>query len=125
MAVDNVLLKLECADLDDSRIQGLASDLARSLRDEGVGEAAMQRDTAGRGQKGDAATIGTIVLALIQTGGVAVTLLQVLKAYLARKSTMRFELTRPDGQKIVLDAAWFGRHQLDTARSMIADFLKD
>ena len=125
MAVDQVVLKLKCADLDDSRVQSLTGDLARSLRDEGVGEASMQRDAAGHGQKGDAATVGAIVLALIQTGGVAVTLLQVLKAYLARKSTIRFELTRPDGRKIVLDAAWFGRHQLDAARAMIADFLKE
>ena len=119
-----VLLTLECADFDASRLQGLAGDLARSLREEGVGEAAPHRGEGGAGQKGDAVSIGTIVLTLIQTGGVAVTLLQVLKAYLARKSTMSFELTRPDGQKLRLDAAWFGRTQLEAAQKLLADFLK-
>lgn len=85
MANDDIILKLECADYDDSRIDAVTRDLARSLREEGVGAAMASQWDAAPGKKGDPVTIGAIVLTLIQTGGVAVTLLQVLKAYLARK----------------------------------------
>jgi hypothetical protein len=80
---------------------------------------------AGPGKKGDPVTIGAIVLTLIQTGGVAVTLLQVLKAYLARKSTMRFELTRADGRKVSLDASWFNKAQMEQTQKVLTDLLKD
>lgn len=125
MANDDIILKLECADFDDSRIDAVTRDLARSLREEGVGAAMASQGDAGPGKKGDPVTIGAIVLTLIQTGGVAVTLLQVLKAYLARKSTMRFELTRADGRKVSLDASWFNKAQMEQTQKVLTDLLKD
>ena len=70
-------------------------------------------------------TLGAVVLALVQTGGVVVRLLDVLKAYLARKATLRFELTRPDGRKLSLDVDCFGRTQWETTRTLLADLIKD
>jgi hypothetical protein len=125
MANDDIILKLECADYDDSRIDAVTRDLARSLREEGVGAAMASQGDAAHGKKGDPVTIGAIVLTLIQTGGVAVTLLQVLKAYLARKSTMRFELTRADGRKVSLDASWFNKAQMEETQKVLTDLLKD
>jgi hypothetical protein len=125
MANDDIILKLECADYDDSRIDAVTRDLARSLREEGVGAAMASQGNAAPGKKGDPVTIGAIVLTLIQTGGVAVTLLQVLKAYLARKSTMRFELTRADGRKVSLDASWFNKAQMEETQKVLTDLLKD
>lgn len=126
MASDPVLLKLDCADLDPDRLHAISGDLARSLRAEGIAEATLHREEGAPGQKGDAVTIGTIVLTLIQTGGVAVTLLQVLrKAYLARKSTLRFELARADGRKVSLETESFDSKQLESTRKLLADFLKD
>jgi hypothetical protein len=125
MANDDIILKLECADYDDSRIDAVTRDLARSLREEGVGAAMVSQGDAAPGKKGDPVTIGAIVLTLIQTGGVAVTLLQVLKAYLARKSTMRFELTRADGRKVSLDASWFNKAQMEETQKVLTDLLKD
>ncbi len=125
MANDPVLLTLDCADLDPDRLHAISGDLARSLRAEGIGEATLHREEGAPGQKGDAVTIGTIVLTLIQTGGVAVTLLQVLKAYLARKSTLRFELARADGRKVSLETESFDNKQIELTRKLLADFLKD
>ena len=125
MANDDIILKLECADYDDSRIDAVTRDLARGLREEGVGAAMASQGDAAPGKKGDPVTIGAIVLTLIQTGGVAVTLLQVLKAYLARKSTMRFELTRADGRKVSLDASWFNKAQMEETQKVLTDLLKD
>jgi hypothetical protein len=125
VASDPVLLKLDCADLDPDRLHAISGDLARSLRAEGIAEATLHREEGAPGQKGDAVTIGTIVLTLIQTGGVAVTLLQVLKAYLARKSTLRFELARADGRKVSLETESFDNKQIESTRKLLADFLKD
>ena len=125
MANDDIILKLECADYDDSRIDAVTRDLARSLREEGVGAAMASQGDAAPGKKGDPVTIGAIVLTLIQTGGGAGTLLQVLKAYLARKSTMRFELTRADGRKVSLDASWFNKAQMEETQKVLTDLLKD
>jgi hypothetical protein len=125
VANDPVLLTLDCADLDPDRLHAISGDLARSLRAEGIAEATLHREEGAPGQKGDAVTIGTIVLTLIQTGGVAVTLLQVLKAYLARKSTLRFELARADGRKVSLETESFDNKQIESTRKLLADFLKD
>jgi hypothetical protein len=125
VASDPVLLKLDCADLDPDRLHAISGDLARSLRAEGIAEATLHREEGAPGQKGDAVTIGTIVLTLIQTGGVAVTLLQVLKAYLARKSTLRFELARADGRKVSLETESFDNKQIESTRKLLAEFLKD
>ena len=125
MANDPVLLTLDCADLDPDRLHAISGDLTRSLRAEGIGEATLHREEGAPGQKGDAVTIGTIVLTLIQTGGVAVTLLQVLKAYLARKSTLRFELARADGRKVSLETESFDNKQIESTRKLLAEFLKD
>ncbi|HXT80685.1 MAG TPA: hypothetical protein VN702_14065 [Acetobacteraceae bacterium] len=120
----DVTLRIGCNDLDDSGLDVLARAMTRSFQDEGLDASRARPADSGRGTKGDALTIGTIVLSLIGSGGVAVTLLQVLKAYLERKATLHFEITRPSGQKILLDASYFGKSQLDHTQKILNDLLK-
>lgn len=119
----DVTLTIGCDGLDDSRLDAMTRAMTRSLQGEGL-DAAEVRAPDGPGKKGDAVTIGTIALSLIGSGGVAVTLLQVLKAYLERKSTLYFEITRPNGQKVVFDASCFGKAQLDQTRKALTDLLE-
>lgn len=125
MTRDEVLLKLDCPELAPDRLHVIAGDLARSLREEGLRQASLKQDGSTPGQKGDPVSIGTIVLTLIQSGGVAVTMLQVLKAYLARKSTLRFDMTRADGRNIHLEAASFGTAQIEATHKLLSEFLKE
>lgn len=118
-------LRLDCAELDDSRLQALARDVARGIRDERLGNADLAQTASVPGAKGDPVTIGEIGLTLIQTGGVVVTLLQVLKSFIERKQTLRFELTRADGKKVALDASGFGKSTLASTQKLVADFMKD
>ena len=53
-----------------------------------------------------------------------VTLLQVLKAYLERKSSISFQVTRPDGQKVTVNASTFGAAQLEQTRKLLTDLLR-
>jgi hypothetical protein len=98
-------LQLTCADLNESSLQAITREVAKSLRDENVGKATLPETPPRSGAKGvDPNTIGNIALALVGSGGVAVSLIQVLKAYVERKRTLQFELVRPDGKKLSFTA---------------------
>jgi hypothetical protein len=120
----DVTLTIGCNELDDSQLGAVARAMIRGLQDEGLDATAARAADAVSGTKGDAVTIGTIALSLIGSGGVAVTLLQVLKAYLERKSTLCFEITHPDGRKVSLDASFFGKAQMEQTRKILTDLLK-
>jgi len=104
-------LTISCDELDDSRLDAMTRAVTRSLQDEGLDAAVARTADSVPGTKGDAVTIGTIALSLIGSGGVAVTLLQVLKAYLERKSTLCFKITHPDGRNVSYPA-----HEVRTDR---------
>lgn len=125
MQSDVVRFKLDCAELDPSQLQALTRDLVGSLSEAGVGDACAAPDEAAPGQKGEVVTIGVILLTLIQAGGVAERLLEVLRAFIERKSTLRFELTRADGRSMSLDSSWFGKTQPESVQRFVTDFLKD
>jgi hypothetical protein len=117
-------IKLSCPDLDESKLQALTRDLVRSLRDQNVGESSLATGESKPGKKGDPVTIGNIILTLIGSGGVAVGLVHVLRAYVERKSSLHFEVTRADGEKRVLNATNFGKGQLESTQNMLAEFLQ-
>jgi Effector Associated Constant Component 1 len=121
----NIALELSCNDLDPSRIQSLTRELAKDLQRFGIGSVNLKEGFARLGAKGDPVTIGQIVLTLVGSGGVAVTLAQVLKAYVERKPSLHIEVVRPDGEKRVLDASSLNTSQLAAAEQMIDGFLRD
>jgi hypothetical protein len=125
MASEDIVLRIDCAELDDSQLQAFGRDVARSLRNEGFSAVMASSEDAAPGSKGDPITIGAIILTLVQTGGVAITMLQVLKTFLERKPTLRFELTRADGRKVSLDASWFSKSQLQQTQKILGDLIKD
>jgi membrane-associated two-gene conflict system component 1 (EACC1) len=93
-------LQLTSVDLNESSLQAITRELTKSLNEQNIGEAMLSKTATRSGAKGDPITIGSIVLALLGSGGVAVSLVQVLRAYVERKRTLQFELTRPDGKKL-------------------------
>src|SRR5437867_6683233 len=105
-------IRVSCADLEDSKLQSLTRDLAKSLREQNLGTIDAPKQLSQAGEKGDPITIGNIVLALISSGGVAVSLVQVLKTYAERKRSIHFEITRSDGGKLTLSAENLRRTEL-------------
>ena len=72
---------------------------------------ARQVETAGGlGSRGG--IIGDILLAALGSGTV-VALLQVLKSYVERKPTLRFEIERADGNKLKIEAEHFSAAQIE------------
>lgn len=119
-----VSLRLRCDDFDSSRLQAATRDLAKTLGDQNVGTVRLAESPPQPGGKGDPVAIGNILLALIGSGGIAVTLVQVLKAYVERKASMIFELTRADGKKVVLNAENLGKGQLNETFKLLEQFLQ-
>ena len=117
-------LTIDSDEPDLSRLDAMTRAVARSLQAEGIDAAVAGAPDTVAGSKGDAVTVGTIALSLIGSGGVVVTLLQVLKAYLERKSSISFQVTRPDGQKVTVNASTFGAAQLEQTRKLLTDLLR-
>jgi hypothetical protein len=118
-------LRLSAAELDDSRLQSVTRDLANTLKEQNIGAIGLPEQPSQKGKKGDAVLIGNIILTLIGSGGVAVSLVQVLKAYIERKPSLHFELDRADGKKLSLNAENLGGKQMTEATRMVEQFLKN
>ena len=117
-------LRLICEELDDSKLQSLTRDLARSLNDEGL-KAVLPTEGHMPGGKGIPLDINGIILAFIGSGGVAVGLIQVLKAYVERKTSIQFEVVRSDGQKLLLNIENLGPKQQEKTMQVVETFLKN
>jgi hypothetical protein len=120
----NVFLKLQCAELDDSRLQSLTLDLAKSLRDENIGVVKRAETPPNIGDKGDPITIGTIVMTLIGSGGLAIKFLDVMKPYFERKPKLVLKLNRPDKSVEVTAESLSGR-QLRETSELLNRFFED
>lgn len=96
------VLALECPDLSPAEIQDLTGDLIRQLNEQPGLEAAQRVQTAAPGSRGDAITIGNIVLAVF-TSGAAVAALEVLKTYFQRQPKLKMKLKTADGEELTLE----------------------
>lgn len=121
----DVTLTISSEELDDRRLNSMVRAMVRSLRNEGITAVPASLPDTIPGSKGDPITLGAIAMALIGSGGVAVRLLQVLRVYLERKSTLRFEITRGDGRKVSLDASWFGKAQWEQTQGIVTKLLAE
>src|SRR5262245_59704841 len=87
---------------DHDALNELTIAMCRSINNEtdSTAELAEEPPTR-RGDKGELLTIGSIVLGgLLGSGGVVVTLINVLKSYFERGRPIEIELERPDGAKL-------------------------
>jgi Effector Associated Constant Component 1 len=117
-------LQLTCAGLSESSLQAITRELAKSFSEQEIGRATLSETATPSGAKGDPVTIGNIALALLGSGGVAVSLVQVLKAFVERNRKLQFELTRPDGKKLSFTAENLAdRDQLQNAAKVMEQFI--
>ncbi|MCI0339346.1 MAG: hypothetical protein L0226_17370 [Acidobacteria bacterium] len=95
-----ITLSLSATDLDNDDLQNLTRNLCRYLTDETGVAATLDTRPSESGAKGDLPVYGQIIIAAISGGGFAVALVNVLKAYVQRKPSLQFELTKKNGDKI-------------------------
>jgi hypothetical protein len=90
------------AELAPDRLDGLTRDLIRDLGRVGMQARAVET-LAGPGDRGVMTSIGKFVVETLWGGKTATALLDVLKAYLSRESSLRISIIKPDGTKIEID----------------------
>lgn len=120
----NPTLSIHCNELSDEDIQELAADIAATLNRETDLDARPAEETGGAGHKGDALTIGQIVLTAF-TSGAVVALINVLKSYVERKSSLTFEVQCGEHQKISIRAENMDEKRFDETVQKAREILGD
>jgi len=111
-------------DVSESKLDNITRQMNRTLRDAGVDTNLLEHTGFSAGSKGDTVNIGAIVMTLIGSGGVAVSIINVLKAYADRRPSLRFNLKRADGTTLELSAQNLASAGLDQALKITDQFLK-
>jgi hypothetical protein len=122
---EDIVLRIESKDLDASRLQNITRDLAASLRKQNLGKIELPEYPVDPTMKGVPVDLGNIILTLIGSGGVVVSLIAVLKAFVERKRTLVFKFCRQDGKKIELNAENLSEGQLEKTLQTVEQFLKE
>ena len=117
-----IILSVSSPELSIERIQALTGDLCRTITKETDVEAELAEGVAQRGAKGDPITLGLIALTFL-SGGSAVALLDVLKSYMARDSTLELTLERNDGAKLIINAKNMRKEQINETFMRAKEFL--
>ncbi|HEY6187450.1 MAG TPA: hypothetical protein VIW80_07220 [Pyrinomonadaceae bacterium] len=120
----NITMSLVSTELDEQMLQGVAQELCATINEETPATAAIaeQPSTGEAGHKGDLVSIGTLVLGLLGSGGVAVSLIGVLKSYMERGRPIEIEMERPDGKKLKIKADNVGADKIDQTMKLAREF---
>ncbi|MFL4471145.1 hypothetical protein ACERZ8_15110 [Tateyamaria armeniaca] len=110
-----IALTLHSDGLSDSATQARLRQLAREIEARSDAKTELARGDATPGTKGDAVTIGTLLMTLM-TSGAAVAALNVLKSWVEKDKTISFSLKRSDGTEISVNAS-----NMEDAEKLVAD----
>jgi hypothetical protein len=106
------------------QLQTLTRDLAAALSRQPSIAATLEEGAAQPGKKGDLQAIGAILLQLAGSGGVIISLINVLKAYFERRPQLQIEVKRADGAVLKVQARDLESGEMDDLRTQIAKFLE-
>jgi hypothetical protein len=97
-------LTLVSSDLDDEETQMMTRSICATINRDTPFDAAITEGKTGAGVKGDPITIGSIVLAVLGTGGGAAALINVFKSYMDRTKELCIKVKRPGGDEIEISS---------------------
>ena len=116
-------MQLRAEEMQKETLQQFTLEMMRTINAETDTSAALLQGPAGKGTRGDAVTIGQIVLTALTSGSV-VALFGVLKAYFERKPSLEIDFKRPDGVNFKITASQLGRDQIDRSLALARDFFE-
>ncbi len=105
----------------DDGLDELTRDLCATLNEETEVSAEMAEGALEPGAKGDAMSLGTLLLTFLSSG-TAVALFEVAKAFFERNSNLELELERPDGAKMVVRAKNVDAERIDSTLNEAREF---
>jgi hypothetical protein len=110
--------------LPPADMQALTRELASSINRRTDIRAELPESETRPGERGDAVTVGAIVLSFLASGS-AVALFQVFKAYFERDESLEFAFERPDGRKLTIKAANMSAERIDDTVALAKAFFTD
>lgn len=114
---------VRCDELDPERLHASTLELRKALLDETDASVAAPAATTQAGAKGDPITIGDLAVTFL-TSGAAVSIFKVLEAFVTRKRSIQLEISRPDGQKFLLNANDVSPEQLAATQQVFEKLVK-
>lgn len=119
-----VTLSLTSSELVEDQIQQLTREICTSINKEVSGaEATLAEGPGSTGTKGDQVSIGTVLVTLIGSGGLVVTLINVLRAYVDRSRRIKIKIKSEQGNEIEIDATNLSPTQIGETTKMINKLL--
>lgn len=93
-----ITLSLSSGELDQDELQQQTRRLCAHLRDEAGANAALVTDEDSPGSRGDLPVWGQIIMTLIGSGGVVVTAVKVLEAYVKKNRKVEIKVKTAKGE---------------------------
>ena len=121
----NAILSLHNSELSDEDIQELTFELTQNLNRETDLKAELPEEAGGPGTKGDAFTIGQLLLTAVSSGGALMAFLPVLKSYVERKPTLRIEIKTADNRKVKIEAEHLSAAQIEQTMQAVKQLCDD
>lgn len=119
----NVNMKIISDDTVDEDLQKLTRELLNAVNDETDATALLPESKSKTGDRGDAISIGQIILTAL-TSGTVVALFGVLKAYFERKPSMIIDFKRSDGQQFTVKAEQLSKTQIGQTLTLANKFFE-
>lgn len=108
-----IAIESEDADLTPENIHDLAREICESLNQELDADARLAPTGGGIGHKGDAVSVGTILLTIFGGGGVAVALVNVLNSFFNRSTNIKIEIKTRTGESLQIEASNLRADEID------------
>ena len=120
----SITLLLSSTQMPDDSLQKLTYEMCADLRSEFDEQAStLGQETAGKHHKGDPISVGTIVMSVIGTGGVAVALVNVLKSYIERGQHLSIKVKSRRGDEVELTAENLKPDQIKQTAALVSKLL--
>ena len=107
--------------LEGLELQDITLAIAQDLRTHLGINADIPVTTQIKGTKGDLTSLGSIAIAVLDTGAIAA-LIGVLRAYLQRGHNFSVSIERPDGAKIQLSSENLSTGQMNATTKLVREF---
>jgi hypothetical protein len=109
-----ILVSLSTPDFDDESLQEFTRQMCRDLRNEAGLEASLATERAESGTKSgtELEIIGQILIKAVGAGGAIVALVNVLKTYAARKSSLHVKIRCKSGKIVEINADDLGTKEM-------------
>lgn len=99
----SLTLNLSSSELADEELQALTRQLCDSIAGETDIQAEIPSGAVAKGHKGEPISLGVLALSFL-SGGSAVALCEVFKAYVNRVPSLEINIEKPNGAKVTINA---------------------